>query len=314
MISVAVDLGGTRTKVGIIKNDELVGYSIEESTSQDSFLNSIENLAKQINKLLVENSINVNQVNCVGLAFPGLVNVKENKVISTNEKYNQAKEFNFNNWAKSNWNAKFKIENDARAALIGEWQYGVGKSIDNLVMLTFGTGIGGVCLIEGKLLYGKHFQAGVLGGHLTISMNGDKCSCGNIGCVEVEASTWKLKELITNHRMFEDSILAKVEKLDYKALFDAARKSDEVAKEIKEHSLKAWAAGVVNMIHAYDPEVVILHGGIMNSADIIIPFIQKYVSDKAWTPWGKVKIVQSSSLDYAALMGMNYFCKIKKIV
>ena len=86
MINVAIDLGGTRTKVGILKENELLGYSIEDSSSQDSFSVSIGNLSNQINRLLAENSVNSNEINGVGLAFPGLVDVKKNKVISTNEK------------------------------------------------------------------------------------------------------------------------------------------------------------------------------------------------------------------------------------
>lgn len=308
MINITIDLGGTRTKVGILKGNELLGYSIEDSSSQNSFSISIMNLTNQINKLLVDNSISENDINGVGLAFPGLVDVKQKKVISTNEKFNQAMEFNFRNWAKNNWNAKFKIENDARAALIGEWQFGIGKGSENIVMMTIGTGIGGVCLIEGKLLHGKHFQAGVLGGHFTINFKGNNCTCGNIGCVESEASTWKLKEVISNHKMFDESILSKKEILDFKTLFDAVRENDEVAMEIMKTSLRAWAAGVVNMVHAYDPEMVILHGGVLKSGDIITPFIQDYINKHAWTPWGKVKIVQSSSPDFAALWGMNYLC------
>lgn len=308
MVNVAVDLGGTRTKVGIFKETEFLGYSIEDSSSQNSFSTSIINLTSQINKLLFDNFVKTSEVSGIGLAFPGLVDIKQNKVISTNEKYNQAKEFDFQKWVEGSWEAKFKMENDARAALIGEWQFGIGKGIDNLVMMTMGTGIGGVCIIEGNMLYGKHFQAGVLGGHFTINFNGDKCNCGNIGCVEAEASTWKIKELISNHEMFEKSILSKTDVLDFKTLFDAARKNDEVAMEVMKISLSAWAAGVVNMIHAYDPEMVILHGGVIKSADIIIPFIQNYVDNHGWIPWGKVQIVKSSSLDKAALLGMNYLC------
>jgi len=309
MINVAIDLGGTRTKAGIIKDDELIGYSIEDSSAQNSFSVSIENLTNQINKLLLENEIKSNDVKGVGLAFPGLVDVKANKVMSTNEKYNQAIEFNFQKWSKENWEATFNIENDARAAMIGEWKFGVGRGIDNIVMTTIGAGIGGVTIIEGKVLHGKHFQAGVLGGHFTINVTSERCNCGNIGCVESEASTWKLSELVKEHEKFSESILSNSEMLDYKTLFDAARGKDEVAFEIMNHSLTVWSAGVVNMIHAYDPEIVILHGGVMKSADIIIPFIQEYINKHAWTPWGNVKIVESSSLDKAALFGMNYLCK-----
>ncbi len=310
MLNVTIDLGGTRTKVGVIKNNSVVGYSIEKSSSKDSFSISISNLTEQIKKLLADNSINENKVDGIGLAFPGLVNVKENKVISTNEKYKQALGFDFCKWANKYWRASFRIENDARAAIIGEWQYGVGKEIDNIAMMTIGTGIGSAIILNGRILYGKHFQAGILGGHFTTNYNGDKCNCGNIGCVESEASTWKLNELIKSNKSFKKSILSKTEIFNFKILFNAARKNDEVAIEVMNHSLKVWATGVVNLIHAYDPEIVILHGGVMKSADIITPFIQEYVNKHAWLPLGEVKIVESSSTDFAALWGMNYLCNV----
>ena len=309
MLNVAVDLGGTRTKVGVLKDGELLGCSMKESFSQDDFTVSIARLKEQINELLSEHAISSEQVDGVGLAFPGLVDVMEKKVISTNAKYDQAGGFNFTEWAAAEWGAKFAIENDARAALVGEWQSGVGKGVDNIVMMTIGTGIGGVCLMKGKLLLGAHFQAGVLGGHFTVNYHGGRCSCGNLGCVEAEASTWRIAELIKGHGNFSASLLADADKLDYKALFEAAAKDDPLASELLEKSLNVWAAGLVNMIHAYDPEMVILHGGVMADKDIILPYVEDYIKKYAWTPWGEVKVEASSSTDYAALYGMDFLCR-----
>ena len=87
---------------------------------------------------------------------------------------------------------RFAIENDARMALLGERHAGAAAGCDNVVMITLGTGIGGAAMIEGKLLRGKHAQAGCLGGHLPAKVGGRQCTCGAIGCLEAEASGWAL--------------------------------------------------------------------------------------------------------------------------
>src|SRR3990170_7444612 len=110
-------------------------------------------------------------------------------------------------WAMERWGVPLVLENDARAALVGEWQYGAGKDCDNVVLITLGTGVGTAALINGKLLHGKHFLAGSLGGHMSINLHGDVCNCGNLGCVESEASTWALQKLVTRDRNFHSSTL-----------------------------------------------------------------------------------------------------------
>jgi glucokinase len=94
--------------------------------------------------------------------------------------------------------------------------------------------------------------------------------------------------------------------LDFQALFEHAALNDNVAKEVLDHCLSAWAAGIITMIHAFDPEMIILSGGIMKSSSIILPALQDKVNQLAWTPWGKVKLIEAKFPDSAALYGANY--------
>src|ERR1019366_9751574 len=98
--------------------------------------------------------------------------------------------------------------------LVGEWKHGAGRSSDNVVMITLGTGIGTAAIIEGKLLRGAHGQAGVLGGHSTVCYGGRACSCGNVGCAEAEASTAFLAEIARTDADFTASQLAHEPVLD----------------------------------------------------------------------------------------------------
>jgi glucokinase len=170
-------------------------------------------------------------------------------------------------------------------------------------MLTFGTGVGGAAMIEGKLLHGKHFQAGCLGGHLGANYKGRTCSCGNVGCVEAEASSWSLPAICAAHPQFDKSVLAGLPVINFELLFQIAAQGDPCARAVRDACIEVWAAGAVSMIHAYDPEVVILGGAVMNSAQDILPPIAAYIDRHAWTPWGKVMTRAAALADRASLIG-----------
>ena len=300
------DIGGTRIKTGLFSKNQIIASSIIDSNSHDNFKNVIENLDDAFEGILRSTSTDKDSITGIGLALPGIVDVDKNKVLAINDKYSDSIHFDFNVWAKEKWNAVLTTDNDARAALAGIWQYGVGKGCDNIITMTLGTGVGGATLINGRFLYGKHYQAGCLGGHSTIDFNSFYCNCGNIGCVEALGSTWNLKNILQNHPDFEKSLLSNFDSVNFEMLFDHYRKGDAVTIEVVENILKAWSAGAVNLIHAYDPELLVLSGGVMKSSDIIVPFMKDWIDQHAWTPWGKVKIKVSDAVDDIALFGLAH--------
>lgn len=303
--SIAVDLGGTRIKVGVVSNGKVLSSIFVDAFSDKGLLARLPVLEESIDHLLKQLDIPNDDIAGIGISIPGIVDSERMKLLSVNKKFSDAVEFDFPGWALRKWNKPLIIENDARCATVGEWQFGAGKGSDNLVMITLGTGVGGAAIIEGKLLRGKHFQAGCLSGHFTINYQGDPCNCGNIGCVESEASTWRLPEKARSHMLFSSSQLSAFDVIDYRRVFELAS-GDELSKILVNQSLDAWSAGIINSIHAYDPEKVILGGGIMRSYEVILPYIRKKVEQHAWTPWGKVEIVAAQFPDDAALYGLNH--------
>lgn len=305
------DIGGTRIKAGLFCNNKIITSSIIDTDNQDTFKNVIENLDGAFEGLIESTETKKDSIKGIGLALPGIVDVDKNKVLAINDKYNDSIHFDFEKWALDTWNTIVVTDNDARAALAGIWQYGVGKGCDNIITLTLGTGVGGAALINGKFLYGKHYQAGCLGGHSTVEFNSFKCNCGNIGCVEALGSTWNLNNIVKSHPEFEKSLLSNFDSVDFAILFDHYRKGDKVSIEISEGVLKAWSAGAVNLIHAYDPELLVLSGGVMKSSDIIVPFMKDWIDEHAWTPWGKVEIKISQAIDGIALLGLAHLVSEK---
>ena len=147
-------------------------------------------------------------------------------------------------------------------------------------------------MIGGRLLRGAHHQAGVLGGHLVADAFGRPCSCGGVGCVEAEASTWALPQIARSWPGFAGSALAARAELDFAALFACADEGDGVAAAIRDRCLRVWSAGAVSMVHAWDPELLVVGGGVMRRAQAVLPAIEAHVHAHAWTPWGKVRVLR----------------------
>jgi glucokinase len=236
------------------------------------------------------------------MGFPGIVDAGANRVSAINGKYEGAIEFDFLAWARQEFRLPILLENDARLALLGECYAGAAQGETDVVMFTLGTGIGGVAMMNGRPLHGKHGQAGLLGGHVPVIFNGCACSCGGIGCAEAEAAGWSLPSVCRDWPGFASSAVAH-QKLDFKNLFAAAASGDKVALGIREHCLNIWSATAVAAIHAFDPDLILLGGGVMQNGEIILPYIQDYVTRHAWTPWGRVRVARAQLGNEAALLG-----------
>jgi glucokinase len=306
MKTLALDLGGTRIKMGIVDGDRITGTRMIDALSDRGFLSRLEAVEHTLREILLEYHLGSQDLCGIGFSIPGIVDSRRQTVLSIKEKYNDVVGFDFGLWSREKFGLPIFLENDARSALVGEWQFGAGKGCDNLVMMTLGTGVGAAALVEGTLLRGKHFLAGCLGGHMTVNLHGVTCNCGNIGCVESEASTWRLPSLARAQEGFSESALSNAATIDYEVLFTAADGGDLLAQKLLHRSLEAWSAGVINLIHAYDPEMAIIGGGPLHRAEIIIPYLADQVDRRAWTPWGSVRVVKAHDIDNAALRGAAY--------
>jgi glucokinase len=306
MTILACDLGGTRIKLGLVNQGSLIGYETMPAHSDQSLHSRLDPLAKAFLRICSEQHVPLAGCAGLGISFPSLVDLASGRILDEHGKYRDAPQLDLPRWAKNTFGLPLSIDNDARMACIGEWQYGAGRGCNNLVMITLGTGIGTSAIIEGVPLRGRHGQAGCLGGHFTVQCRGRTCHCGNIGCAEAEASTAFLRSIAQEIEGFDNSALAREPVLDYAAIFRLARQGDPRADQLLQRSLQVWGAVVVNLIHAYDPELVILGGGIMASAEVILPAVQSYVRAHARTPWGEVRVVASALGDRAALLGCEW--------
>ncbi|MDR1937124.1 MAG: ROK family protein, partial [Tannerellaceae bacterium] len=220
--TIAIDMGGTIVKLGLLGNGELLDSLRLDSQLSLGFVPNLPRLKDAVNSLLSRRGIPPHRLSGIGLAFPGLVDPNKCRVISTNEKYDDACSFDMHRWVRENWDVPFRMDNDARLAVVGEWRRGAAAGKDNVVMMTIGTGIGTGVILDGNVLYGRHFQAGSLGGHFVIDYKGRGCSCGNKGCVEAMASSFFLPAIIRQHPDLPESFKEGAGGIDFKELFRLA--------------------------------------------------------------------------------------------
>ena len=306
MYTVGIDLGGTIIKVGLVHEGCLVDQCTLEANSSEGLGMALGGIEQTVDGLMSRNGLDRRELQGVGVAFSGQVDVNAQRVCGTNGKYEDADRIDLREWIYDCWGCDFFIDNDARMMAVGEWKYGAGRGCDDLVTMTLGTGIGTAVIVDGRLIRGKHSQFGCLGGHFTVRHDGRLCSCGNRGCVEAESGSQVLPTLARERSGFEESALAREKRIDYETLFRLATAGDTFSRELCEHCMSVWGAAVVTYIHAYDPQMVILGGGIMNSAEIILPYLERYVADYAWTPHHKVLLRYAELGSTAAILGCSY--------
>jgi glucokinase len=306
MISLAADFGGTRIKLGLIRDATVIAQSVIPAESGRHLTERLEAVADGLEKLCAEAGVALSECDGVGFSYPSIIDRRNARILDHFGKFGDASKVDLRAWAKQRLQLALAIDNDARMALIGEWRYGAGRDSENCVIITLGTGIGVSAVIEGQVLRGAHGQAGILGGHTTLEKSGGVCVCGNVGCAELLASTSVIARLAREHPRFPGSALAKLGSIDYAAVFRLAATGDECAVALRNSSLETWAALAVNLIHVFDPELIIFGGGIMGSASEILPFVRAYVSRHAHTPWGQVKVVASELGDRAALIACEW--------
>ncbi len=296
----AIELGGTHASCAAVEDSRLLDFLSIETDSSRGLQELLPLLEMNLRTMMERRP---GEYAGIGFGFCGLVDSNAGRVLATNGKYPDATSTDLQAWALDKLGLPLALENDTRLALLGEQYAGSAQGSSDVVMMTLGTGIGTAVISEGRLLRGKHFQAGCLGGHFTIAPGGRLCSCGANGCFEAEASTYALPDICRGWPGFHKSSLLQEKHLDFKTLFYWADRGDTVAQQVREQCMTVWSACALSLVHAYDPELMVLGGGTMKSSYPTLERLQTHVHSKAWTPWGQVRFVTAELSSHAALLG-----------
>ncbi|MEM6783683.1 MAG: ROK family protein [Bacteroidota bacterium] len=200
----------------------------------------------------------------------------------------------------------FAVENDARAYAWGEWLFGAGRGSTVMACLTLGTGVGCALVAHGAPYVGADALGGILGGHMSIDRTGPECPCGQRGCLELYCSAPAFSARVrAAHPDLTDALVDGSATLP--AFFNAVRAQGEPYQATLDAYLDDLAIGVVNVVHAYGPDRVVLGGGVMHSADLLLPGLTARVHDRAWTvPRRRIALAAAAYPDRAAALGAAF--------
>lgn len=295
---IGIDVGGSSIKVGVVSNS---GQLEKKSKIPNTGRTSIDNLIKFLDESIDKNVI------AIGIGVAGLIDKDSGKIlISPNIDY--IEELDILAILKERFKLPVFIENDANSASIGEMWVGAGREFSDFVLLTLGTGIGGGIIYRRKLL---DIPAEI--GHMSIKSDGNKCSCGALGCLESYASASAiLFNAITMLEKGRNSILKDLHngnfyKLTVEDIYSSAIEGDNLSREILKEAGRYLGIGMANIINIFGPEAIILTGGLIGAWDIYINEAIKEASRRAFKElYNKVKIIPSLLKDDAGIIGSAY--------
>ena len=274
---VGVDLGGTKIYTALV---DLEGNIIKEKV--------VETLAAEGDQAVLGRIIDTidyviegtdkDLIKAIGIGSPGPLDSKRGIIIETPNL--PFKNFELVKNIKEKFDLPTYLDNDANAATLGEHMFGAGKGTENMIYMTVSTGIGGGAILNGKLYRGSTGNALEIG-HTTISREGARCGCGNMGCAESLASGTaigrKAKEAVNTN---VETALKKYDNVSSKEVFIEAANGDVVAKDILNTSLTYLGIAVANVISSFDPEKVVIGGGVINGGDIVLETVKEEVSKR----------------------------------
>ena len=288
MYYIGIDLGGTNIAVGIV--DE--SFKIVKKGSTPTLVNRdpeliIADMGKLCLELLAETGIGLEEVVCAGIAAPGSVNPRTGIIEYANN-------LPFLRFPIADTLRKYLpvrvvyLENDANAAALGEAVGGAAKGKRLSVMITLGTGVGGGVIIDGKIYSGFNYAGAELG-HTVIEYNGRQCSCGRKGCFEAYASATALVSM-TKEKLAacKDTLMWEmcgndINKADARIAFAAMKKGDRAGKEVVDMYISYLACGITNMINIFQPEVLLIGGGVCNEKDYLLKPLTEIVNADQYT-------------------------------
>ncbi|AKA70369.1 ROK family protein [Clostridium scatologenes] len=300
---IGIDLGGTKISGAIadLKGDIVSKYIIPTNSNEGEKV-VLDRITIVIEKVIEESKIDKNQILAVGIGSPGPLDAKKGIILTTPNL--PFKNFNIVEPLKNKFNIPVYLDNDANAAAIGEYVFGAGQGTNNMVFITVSTGIGGGAILNGKIYRGNTCNALEIG-HTTIEKDGPKCNCGNYGCAEALASGTAIgrsaKEAVERG---EKTSLSSYEKITAYEVFKEAEKGDAVAQKVLDKALNYLGICVANIIASFDPEMVIIGGGVSKGGNIVFQKVKEVVDKRCFKAMSEsTKIVPAALGTDAGVIG-----------
>jgi len=270
MYYLGVDIGGTKCAVSIgkIYNDDIDLVEKKEVPTKSNPYSTLDELA-----VFVEEWISHYEVKCAGISCGGPLDPKRGVILSPPNLSKEWYGFEIVSYIKSKFGINAVLENDANASAIAEWKFGAGKDAQNMIFMTFGTGLGAGLILNGKLYSGTNGNAGEVG-HLRLENDGP-IGYNKSGSAEGFCSGGGIAQLARlraeKHGITFDHYLTT------KEIFERTRQGDEFCTSIVRESAEKFARVLSFLIDLFNPEVIIIGGVFMRNYDLLMPIVTPIV-------------------------------------
>src|SRR5881398_2227571 len=284
---VGIDIGGTNIVAGTVAEDgsELLGL-VSEPTFPEQGADAVMTRIVKLTRASMA-AARGKDIAGVGIGSPGPLDTKTGVVLLTpNLGWTN---FPLRDRITEALGLPATLDNDANCAIFGEWWRGAARGAQHVVGLTIGTGIGGGIVLDGEIYRGASDIAGEIG-HMTIDLNGRRCKCGNYGCLEAYASGPAIAaRAIEGIEAGADSSLPRyvngdLARITAQIVYEAAHDGDEYAREVVKDTAKFLGAGVASIINIFNPEVVVVCGGVTLAGDRLFEPLRAEVRRRAFKP------------------------------
>ena len=278
---IGIDLGGTKISTALA---DLEGKVISQNTvptlAKQGEGAVLGRVIKTVETVITEGNVTLADIKAIGIGSPGPLDAKAGIIITTPNL--PFKNFNLVKPLSENFKVPVYLDNDANVAAIGEFMFGAGKGTENMVYFTVSTGVGGGAILNGRIFRGSTSNALEIG-HTTVVQDGPRCNCGNIGCLEAISSGTAIgkkgqEAILTN----VETSLKKYDKITSYEVFVEAKAGDKVAMEIINRALTYLGTGVANVISTFDPDAVIIGGGVSKAGDIVFEIVKEVVNKRCF--------------------------------
>jgi glucokinase len=294
--SIGVDLGGTNLRAAAISADGNVLEKISGSTDlHDGREAVIADIVDAINQLKAK--CGSDKLAGVGIGVPGFILIEEGVIVGSNN-LPEFDHFPIRDDIEQKLGTRIFLENDANAAALGEKWMGAGRDVQDLILLTLGTGVGGGIISDGRVIHGHVGMAGELG-HITVIPTGNPCGCGNYGCLEKRASATAIAAMARMMQLGDDLTAEEVYKL--------AKDGDEKARMIFHTTGMMLGIALATLINIFNFPLYLLSGGVLAGWDQFAPSMMAEVQKRSFTYRNTKTRVEKATLGKeAGLFGAAY--------
>jgi glucokinase len=309
-LAIGIDIGGTNIKAALVDSSGRVSeFSKIPTNAKDGFNKTFISIQR-----LIERYIDIagrDNLIGIGCACTGQIDSESGKVLYAANTFQELSGFELKKELKAFSGLEVEVENDVNAGALGEKWIGAARDVDNFLCITLGTGVGGAIYSSGGIDHGFNGVSGEFG-HMSINFNGEQCSCGNKGCFERYASVSSLIRHFKNElakgdkSMVVDMVQGNLDNINGEIIFQAQALGDKLATKIVNEYNEAIVTGTVSLVHIFNPEAVIIGGGITALGDRFINPIKREILSRLMPVFSEKLTIRRAELgDFAAICGIS---------